>query len=292
MLTVTIYKGLPASGKDTHAEQLMTANPGKYKRVNKDLLREMCDVSKWSKDNEKFILKLRDIVILFALRSGKHVLVTDTNLHPKHEQNIRELVKGKAEVKIIDFTNVGTEECIKRDLKRQKSVGERVIRTMYNQFLRPPILEVKYNSKLPDCIICDLDGTLCGLNGRNPYNASTCENDLPNENLIKLIKRYISDYDTYTDRLHLIFLSGREDKYKPQTERWLTKYITIHYDKLFMRFTDDLRKDSIVKEEFYRNHIKGKYNVVAVFDDRLQVCQMWHRLGLPLFRVGDPDANF
>lgn len=27
-------------------------------------------------------------------------------------------------------------------------------------------------------------------------------------------------------------------------------------------------------------------------DDRLRVCRMWHSLGLPVFRVGDPDADF
>jgi len=42
----------------------------------------------------------------------------------------------------------------------------------------------------------------------------------------------------------------------------------------------------------YEKCIKGKFNVNAVFDDRLQVCRMWHELGLPLFRVGDPDADF
>ena len=23
-----------------------------------------------------------------------------------------------------------------------------------------------------------------------------------------------------------------------------------------------------------------------------EVCRMWHRIGVPLFRVGDPDSNF
>ncbi len=59
-----------------------------------------------------------------------------------------------------------------------------------------------------------------------------------------------------------------------------------------MRKGDDTRPDAAVKEELYSQHIKGKYNVVAVFDDRLQVCRLWHKLGLPLFRVGDPDADF
>jgi hypothetical protein len=59
-----------------------------------------------------------------------------------------------------------------------------------------------------------------------------------------------------------------------------------------MRKTGDKRQDAIVKQEIYDTKIKGKYNILAVFDDRPQVCRMWHQNGLPLFKVGDPDADF
>lgn len=32
--------------------------------------------------------------------------------------------------------------------------------------------------------------------------------------------------------------------------------------------------------------------VDGVFDDRARVCRMWYAKGIPLFRVGDPDAEF
>src|SRR5258708_7798095 len=112
MLTVTITKGLPASGKSTWAKSVIGDNPGKYKRINKDDLRRMLDNSRWSSGNENHILRVRDSLILLSLEAGYHVIVDDTNLDPKHEQRITELVKLKAvQVVVKDFTDVPLEEC-------------------------------------------------------------------------------------------------------------------------------------------------------------------------------------
>ncbi len=100
MKQVIILRGLPASSKSTYAKSLIDSQPNKYKRINKDLLREMLDNSHWSKDNEKFILNMRDILIIQALENGKHVIIDDTNLASTHITRITQLVKGKAEVTI------------------------------------------------------------------------------------------------------------------------------------------------------------------------------------------------
>jgi hypothetical protein len=56
-----------------------------------------------------------------------------------------------------------------------------------------------------------------------------------------------------------------------------------------MRQTDDNRKDSIIKEEIYDAHIRGKYNVLFVLDDRDQVVQMWRSLGLTVLQCNEGD---
>jgi len=106
MKKVILTKGLPASGKSTWAKEQLQMYPGRYKIVNKDSLRAMLDDGKYSATNEKFILKARDELIMLALSAGYHVIVDDTNLHPKHEMAIRELVKGMATIEIQDFTDV------------------------------------------------------------------------------------------------------------------------------------------------------------------------------------------
>ena len=134
MLRVTILKGLPASGKTTWALAQIKEN-GALKRVSKDDLRAMLDGGTWSRANEKFILTARDRLIIAALEAGYSVLVDDTNLVSKHESHIRELVRGKAEVVVQDFTGVPLETCLQRDRERANPVGERVIRRMYRDYL-------------------------------------------------------------------------------------------------------------------------------------------------------------
>jgi predicted kinase len=291
MPRVIFLKGLPGSSKSTWARQQIAKHPNSFKRVNKDDLRAMVDDGHWSLDTEKLVLKMQDALILAALEHGKNVIVDNTHLVPAHEARIRQLVKGKAEFEIKDFLDVPLEECIKRDLKRSNSVGEKVIRKMWEDHVAGPIPEIKYNVKLTDCVICDLDGTLCLLNGRDPYDASTCEKDILNEAVQKVLNGLQTMYGHGGRPLSVIFFSGREDKYRPQTEKFLGNH-HISSKNLYMRRTNDSRPDDEIKLELYRDNIEDKYNVIAVIDDRLKVCRMWHRLGLPLFRVGNPDADF
>lgn len=281
-LKVYVYQGLPASGKSFAACKLIDKDPGKYKRVNKDLLRKMLDNSHYTKDNEKFVLHLQDIIILEALQEGKHVIVDNTNLLPAHIERIKQLVKGLAEVWVDDsFLQVPVEECIKRDLQRLDSVGKDVIMQMYNKYLKKEPTPVKYVEGLPNAVIFDLDGTLSLLNGRNPYDASTCEQDLPNPQVVEL-------YHLYKDKYKVILCSGREDKYREQTEKWLANN-NIEYAHLYMRKTDDFRKDNIIKTEIYKDHIAPNYNVKVVVDDRGQVVKAWRELGLTVFQVAEGD---
>jgi predicted kinase len=280
MKQVILTVGLPASGKSTWSKEIIDKNPNSYKRINKDLLRDMLDNNHFSKDSEKFILDVRDALILMALEKGKHVIIDDTNFSSKHENRIRELIKDKAELIIKDFTHVPIEVCIERDLKRPNSVGEKVIKEMYNQHIKPKPEVIEVIDGLPFAVICDLDGTLALLNGRNPYDASTCDNDILNTVVASIIK----------DKTVLL-VSGREDKYREPTIKFLEKN-NIKYESLFMRPTGDFRKDSIIKREIFNNNIRGKYNIEFVVDDRLQVCRMWYDLGLNLLKVGDPESDF
>jgi predicted kinase len=280
---VIILKGLPACGKTTWAKEQVDRYPGKYKRISKDDLRAMLDNKKWSKGNEKFILATRDSLILLALQEGYHVLVDDTNLHNKHEQAIRELVKGLAIVEIKDFTDVPLETCIERDQKRPDYVGEQVIRKMHRDFLQPPRPIVPaYNRNLPGAIISDIDGTLALISGRSPYDTARCEQDALNEPVADIVGNY------HKSDFRILLASGRSEQHRSLTENWLQQK-GVRYHELFMRADGDSRKDAIIKREIYENHIAGKYNIKFVLDDRQQVVDLWRSLGLTCLQVDDGD---
>jgi predicted kinase len=278
MLKVILTKGLPASGKTTWAKQLMAEHKGQYHRVNKDDLRAMLNNSVWSKRNEAHIIRVRDLIIMDSLAGECSVIVDDTNLHPKHEEHIRELVAGKAEVVIQDFTDVPLEVCLERDKHRPNYVGEKVITDMYLQYLAPKIESVLYDPTLRNAVLCDLDGTLALPQGRNPYDASKCEQDKLDTVLALMLEKWQGEN---TD---IILVSGRMDTWKEETIRWLTEH-RIAYDHLHMRKGGDMRRDSIVKNEIYEEYIKGKYNVLFVLDDRSQVVRLWRSLGLKCLQV-------
>jgi len=282
MKKVLILQGLPASGKSQFAKELLLANPGRWVRTNKDLLREMAHASYWSKGNEKFIRSLRNTAILMALEAGKHVVIDDTNFGKNIEQ-ITELVKGKARVIIDDsFLKVPVEECIRRDLLRPKSVGKDVIMSMYNQFVRSQIIKpVVPNPDLPDAIIVDMDGTLAIMGDRSPFDVSRCDTDLPNLPVLETVHKW---HDSKT----IIIMSGRTDDGKAKTEAWLHKY-GVKYKHIYMRATGDMRKDSIIKQELYQTHVQDKYNISLILDDRQQVVDMWRGLGLTVFQVAEGD---
>lgn len=267
-----MLKGLPASGKSTYAKELVSKG---WKRVNKDDLRGMIDDGKWSKGNEEIVKSSQIDLVQKFIRLGKDVVIDDTNFH--YEDFWKQFSKDMGVEFEVKFFDVPMVECIERDAKRgDKSVGGEVIERMWNQYLRPK--PVEYNQKLPDCYIFDIDGTLAKMTGRSPYDYTQVHTDVPNHS-ITMIARLLKQ-----SGLPIILCSGRKAECKEETEKWLKDNV-IPFDFLFMRATGDDRKDSIIKKEIYYTHIKDKYNILAVFDDRNQVVDMWRSLGLTCLQV-------
>lgn len=283
---IIMYKGLPGSGKTRDAKKLVANSGGKFKRINKDDLRNMLDAGAWSNKNEQYILRVRDQLIVQALLANKTVLIDDTNLHPKHEQRLREFAdKYNCEFTIKDFTLVSVDECIKRDLQRDISVGEKVIKKMWHQFIddRKPKLLVQ-DMNLPMAIQIDLDGTLAIFGNKNPYNR-----DFINDKVCVQVKSIIFLEKNINTKI--IILSGRSDKFKSITIDWLNKN-DIPFDELHMRREKDNSPDTDLKEKLFKIHCLDKYYIKYIIDDRLKVVNKWKELGLFVFNVGNIDDDF
>lgn len=320
MLKIIMCVGIPGSGKSTWAKSEISKDPDNWVRINNDDLRAMMNNSIYSSSYEKLVTDTRNYLIREALKRDKNIIIDNLNLNKKHFDDVVKIAKSiNKSIEISEKTfYIELEQAILRDSQREgrAKVGESIVKKWWKDSGKElfkkynPRTEIvtsnvtferekniiSYDPKLPNAIMCDLDGTLALLNGRNPYDASDCENDLPNIPVIETIKSF------FLRGYHIIFCSGREDKYKEQTEKFINKYCKVSYCsgegqfeqtiayRLFMRKTNDFRKDSIVKEEMYKSFIENKYNVLLILDDRDQVVQGWRQLGLTCFQVA--PGNF
>jgi predicted kinase len=274
---VWILKGLPASGKSTWAKEYIKEHQD-TKRVCRDDLRHMSNGYILSNKNENLITDFEYRLIQDILTSGYNLIVDKTHLNPKAEKHMIEYIRKLADehrLKLeieVKYFEVELEEAIKRDKMREFPVGEKVIKRMYYDYIyKEEYKPLAFETGLPSAIIVDIDGTIAFKGERNAYNFSKVYEDKPKYDvilLIQIMKRANPDY-------RIIIFSGRDDSCLADTERWLKEKTGLQYDEIHMRKTGDKRKDSIVKKELYEEFVKGKYNVLCVFDDRKQVIDMW-----------------
>ena len=136
---IILTKGLPASGKSSWAKEFVAKANGKAKRINKDDLRAMLDNSVYSKPNEDFVVKARDLLVHAALvNKYETIIIDDTNFEHKHFERMEEIARIVAagnlnngmqtSVEYKEFLDVTLDECVERDSKRPKPVGEKVIK--------------------------------------------------------------------------------------------------------------------------------------------------------------------
>jgi predicted kinase len=302
-----VLVSIPAAGKSTYAMNLIKTEP-KWVRVNRDDIRINNFGTELNHSIENQVTKFEHFMIKSALEGGYNVVIDNTNLKLSYRNEFRDIAKAVGNVQYSEkFFPTPLEQCLEWNKARSRQVPPDVMLRFYKQARGfyggyekehseyYPIIDgkgcpyIKQDETLPKAIIVDNDGTLSFLNGRNPYDATTCDQDLPNLYLINIL------HDLYylTGKYKIVFMSGREDKYREPTINFYKKHLPwlSDYD-LYMRKTGDMRRDCIIKQEMYEEFIKGKYHVSMWADDRLQVSRMIHELGLPLFRIGDPEANF
>lgn len=282
---ILMLKGLPASGKSTYAKEL--EEQGWY-RTNKDDIRKELFPNYTFKD-EKEVVAIETEYVCNGLYSGKNVVVDNTHFNPTHEARLRKIAeKYNADFEIL-FIDTPVEICIRRNRKRANSVPIEVILTMYNKYIAPyRDKKEEYNDELEECVIVDLDGTLAHLDPDNPrdiYDASRADSDILDDAVSNVVGM------AYGHGYHIIVLTGRNAAHLDVSKAWLASQ-GVEYDEIFARPTDDTRPDFEVKRELYENHIRGKYNVKYVIDDRPSVCREWRRLGLKTLQVGDPHKEF
>ncbi|AKD54597.1 phosphatase domain-containing protein [Spirosoma radiotolerans] len=300
MKKVIILTGLSGSGKSTFAQRFCLENAN-WLRVNRDdLRRSLLPVSlgtywKTWPDQEKdrietLVNELQKTAILDGLRRGWHVLIDNTNLRQRYFNDFRKLLMTHFDEVEVSYKLIDTplDECIRRDSARPDSVGEDGIRRQAEQLatlktnfrFEPEIVrrnalanDRASGSSLPYCVLVDIDGTVAQRGDRSPFDWHRVGIDTPKWPIIRLVQALKSS--GYT----IIFLSGRDAICRSETMAWLEQYFdwkSADY-QLFMRPRNDNRKDFIVKHELFDQHIRDRYQVELVIDDRQQVVDLWRR---------------
>ena len=315
MKKLRVLIGLPCGGKSTYALKLLKEEENWF-RISRDDIRMTMFGTEHDPKIEGFVSKIQNMLMLKALKSNMNVVVDNCNIRASYRTDLYELAKLNGDVLYEEIVfNTSLQDCIERNKNRARKVPEDVLvkfakegrdvlwgkykpKTEYLALPEHRILN--QDESLTKIIVVDLDGTMALMNGRNPYDASTSDKDLPHKHVVNIVK------ELHDIGYKVLFVSGREDKFEQPTRTFLwNNFVEETFNKnsdhpsifrrsyeLFMRKTGDQRKDVLIKSEIYETEIKNKYFVSAWFDDRLQICEWLHQEGLPLFRVGDPNADF
>lgn len=131
-------------------------------------------------------------------------------------------------------------------------------------------------------VLVDIDGTVSHRTNREPFEYDKVLSDRPDHKTIEVITAL------WRAGYKIIFISARDDSCFEDSYEWL-RLNCPPFIKLYMRKTGDSRKDAVIKEEIYREHIEPFYDVFCVFDDRNQVVDMWRSIGLKCFQPEPGD---
>lgn len=292
-----ITVGISASGKTTWANQMIADSKSEIVDINRDNVREMIFVKKndkqfsWREWNWKWENDVTDICdkALVACAERKcDVIISDTNLNDARRRQLiskLEVLGYTVEVKVftIDF-----KEAVKRDKARKNSVGIDVIAKQLDQFNEGEFgpEKVQYSAGLESVYLCDIDGTVAEMHDRGPFDWDKVGQDKRRDSVCRTIRALRKGGET------VIFFSGRDGVCRKETTDWLEDTFGYGQIELHMRAAGDMRPDHIVKKEMFDEHIRGKFNVIAVFDDRPQVCRLWRSMGVEVFQIGNQLIEF
>lgn len=147
-------------------------------------------------------------------------------------------------------------------------------------------------------VIVDIDGTVAlhvekdGTLRRGHHEYERVNEDAPHWPVISLVQGLC--HPSLGNPLDAVFVSGRPERCREATDKWLADHITeISPNHLFMRSDGDRRPDDVVKAELFDNEIAPQFgDPWLVLDDRPRVIRMWAARGFTVLDVNPTSGEF
>lgn len=292
---IILTRGIPASGKSTVAKGWVAEDPDWRVRINRDDTRKMTVDKFWglSRHQEETMTLLQVAQAQAAVGAKLSVIVDDTNLRAKTVKTWLEVgLELNVPVHHIDVW-VDVEEAVRRDLARDRVVGEEVIRDFYKRFMQKnkfpawPVLDLAAprgraytpDPSKPKAVWIDVDGTLAKMVGRGAFDWHRVEEDEPWQHIIDIV------HALKAAGYKCVIMSGRDEASREGTQRWLVKH-GVPVDDMFMRPAGSMEPDWQIKHDLFWEFVAPKYNVQFALDDRDQVVKFTREvLGIPVLQV-------
>lgn len=277
---------------------------------------------------EEEVSKLEEKQLAKTIKSGKFAIIDNTNLKLKYvAKYVRTaldcgLVKPDIEFHVMEsILPYKAKERV--DSRGERKVSQEVIEAQYKSmegaanWTREDVFDAA--DKLPSkkwffppfevdstdidkgekAIICDLDGTLAHRrllkfplpHYRSFYDYGECCTDIVDPVVLCMLEGFVNV------GYKIIFVTGRKDDCLEETRDFIDKYFKDNYILFSREVAIDFHdgkddSDDIVKYRIFNDHIRGKYKVEAVIDDRKRVLAMWEALGIKVINVGSLNEEF
>lgn len=149
--------------------------------------------------------------------------------------------------------------------------------------------------------IFDIDGTLCNIEHRLHFLDDktdkdrwkkfykACVNDAPNLPVIRTMNLLVG--------ADIWLFSGRSEEVRAETIKWLHDHTHFNSNRLLlqpemltMRPVGDYTEDHLLKQSWLHNMLEiDRKRLIAIFDDRKRVVDMWRDNGVACFQVADGE---
>jgi hypothetical protein len=288
MKTLIVLVGPAGAGKSTYAKE----NYSEYVYINQDSHGKIGHLQ----------------LFCNAIEAESNIIVDRMNFNKEQRKRYLEPAKDAGYTTEIIVLHESYDTCITRCEARVghptikcRQDASKALNTFFKLYERPKDMEADTITFMhpadvvDECIVIDLDGTLCNLNHREHFVKGEKKDwkgffegisgDTPNTWCDFLVK------SMQWSRAHIVFASGRPDDHRIQTQEWLSKY-GYGYKYLFMRPRGDYRQDYIVKETILDFEILTRFKPLFFVDDRKQAIDMYRQRGFTVLDCAGEKGDF